>query len=185
MKGCSIVRDAINTDYSCAWEKDILWQGRIYITSVAFCFYAKIFGNEIKQTIYLKDIINIEKANTAGVFSNAIRIYVQGTKPYFFASFLRRDQVYDEMIELWENCKIEKLDKSVISLETNNPSAQILKSRSPMEYSPNEARMKTEANSYLRALVLAILMPIIIFSIFLIPYSENDQVSSSQAYRNN
>jgi hypothetical protein len=93
--------------------------------------------------------------------------------------------VYDEMIELWENCKIEKFENSLETNKKEYSSAQILKSRSPIEYSPNEARMKTEVNSYLRALVIAILMSIIIFSIFLIPYSENDQVSPSQAYRNN
>lgn len=63
-------------DYSCAWEKDILWQGRIYITDTALCFYSKIlFGNEIKETIWMKNIARIEKSSVAGVIPNAITVY--------------------------------------------------------------------------------------------------------------
>jgi hypothetical protein len=53
-------------DYSCAWERDILWQGRMYVTLQALCFYSNIFGNEIKLVIYMSEITSIEKANFAG-----------------------------------------------------------------------------------------------------------------------
>jgi hypothetical protein len=68
--------------YSCALERDILWQGRIYVTNAAICFYSKIFSNELKQIIYLKDVDSMEKAMTAGIFPNAIRITAGESKVY-------------------------------------------------------------------------------------------------------
>jgi hypothetical protein len=96
------VSDDLMEIHSCAWERDILWQGRIYITASTICFYAKIFGNEVKKAIPFRDIIEIEKANMAAVFPNAIRIHTNEMK-YFFASFLRRDLVYDHLKLLWAN----------------------------------------------------------------------------------
>lgn len=63
--------------YNCAWDKDFLTQGRIYLTASSICFYAKIFGNEVKQIILLSQVIELEKANTAGFFCNAIRVYTK------------------------------------------------------------------------------------------------------------
>ncbi|RCI04629.1 hypothetical protein CU098_011593 [Rhizopus stolonifer] len=56
-------------DYGCALQKEILLQGRVYISQNHICFNANIFGW----------ITN-----------------------HFFASFLSRDQAYDQMIDLWK-----------------------------------------------------------------------------------
>jgi hypothetical protein len=102
------VSDELIEIHSCAWERDILWQGRIYITASTVCFYAKIFGNEVKKEILFSDMVDIEKANVAAVIPNAIRIHTKETK-YFFASFMRRDVVYDHLKLLWGNRNTEKL----------------------------------------------------------------------------
>jgi hypothetical protein len=34
--------------YSCAWQKEILVQGRLYITAHHFCFFSSILGFETK-----------------------------------------------------------------------------------------------------------------------------------------
>ena len=39
-----------STGYSCAWQKEILVQGRLYITAHHFCFYSSILGFETKVT---------------------------------------------------------------------------------------------------------------------------------------
>ena len=87
--------------FSCALEKDILWQGRIYVTPTAICFYSKIFRNELKQIILFKDIKLIEKAVAVVIFPNAIRIHTQDAK-YFFASFMKRDFVFDLLNDHWK-----------------------------------------------------------------------------------
>jgi hypothetical protein len=69
--------------YNCALDRDFLTQGRVYFTTSSICFYAKLFGNEAKQIIFLSQIINLEKANTAGFFSNAIRVYTKDNNVLF------------------------------------------------------------------------------------------------------
>ncbi|KAJ3116244.1 hypothetical protein HDU96_010101 [Phlyctochytrium bullatum] len=46
------------------------------------------------------DIVTVEKKNTAGVFPNAIRIATSEVK-YTFSSFLKRDNAFADIIELW------------------------------------------------------------------------------------
>jgi hypothetical protein len=106
--------------HSCAWERDILWQGRMYITTSAICFYAKIFGNEVKKSIDFNEITEIEKAYTVGLFPNAIRVHTKNQR-YFFTSFLKRDVVYDQLKDLWMNSNggSETQDTSAISLDKN------------------------------------------------------------------
>ena len=59
---------------SCNLERDVLWQGKIYPTAYHICFYGKIFAKAAKVTIHFKDITQIEKRSTVGMFPNAIRI---------------------------------------------------------------------------------------------------------------
>ncbi|KAI9256921.1 GRAM domain-containing protein [Sporodiniella umbellata] len=80
-------------DYGCALQKDILLQGRVYVTHQHLCFNSNIFGWITNLVLLLSDIKEIEKKPTAFFIPNAIL--------YFFASFLSRDQAYDQLVELW------------------------------------------------------------------------------------
>ena len=46
-------------DYSCAYHKDILHQGRIYVTTEYCCFYSYIFGWENKVCAKMQKYISI------------------------------------------------------------------------------------------------------------------------------
>ncbi|CAE6537054.1 unnamed protein product [Rhizoctonia solani] len=93
--------DYLVQDYGCAWHREILLQGRLYISENHLCFYANIFGWVTSLTIPFLDIIGIEKRMTAYVIPNAILITSYGGTEYTFASFLTRDTVYDLMQSLW------------------------------------------------------------------------------------
>ncbi|KAJ3368148.1 hypothetical protein HDU91_000814 [Kappamyces sp. JEL0680] len=112
------VPDALLQYFSCAWEKEILWQGRLYITSGHLCFYSKIFGNEIKQIIRLADVVELEKSNVAALIPNAITIRTKDTR-FFFASFLKRDTAFDAIHQLWilETKSSQKVPD--LSIDTN------------------------------------------------------------------
>ncbi|ESO08607.1 hypothetical protein HELRODRAFT_74724, partial [Helobdella robusta] len=79
-------------DYSCALQKDILIQGRMYLSQSWICFYANIFRWET-VIIRCKDITKLTKEKTARVIPNAIQICTKDDK-YFFASFGSRDKVF-------------------------------------------------------------------------------------------
>ena len=88
-------------DYSCAYHKDILHQGRVYVTTSSCCFYSYIFGWENKLTIPWSDVVNITKEKTAIFIPNAIQITTADSK-YFFASFVDRESSFMMLHKLWQ-----------------------------------------------------------------------------------
>ena len=116
-------------DYGCALQRDILIQGRLYISENHVCFHANIFGwvtdvsfvpcpchdvtliatvlahtvmcaREPQLAIPMHEIITLEKKMTAFVIPNAILITTKTSK-YTFASFLSRDNTYEVIHNSW------------------------------------------------------------------------------------
>ncbi|KAG0216243.1 hypothetical protein BGX28_004608 [Mortierella sp. GBA30] len=89
-------------DYGCALQKEILVQGRLYISEHHVCFNANIFGWVTNLVIAFSEITAIEKRLTAFVIPNAISIITTtNTKGHFFASFLSRDAAHDLLMAAW------------------------------------------------------------------------------------
>ncbi|KAH7338826.1 hypothetical protein B0J17DRAFT_570838 [Rhizoctonia solani] len=88
------------TDYGCALQREILIQGRLYISENHMCFNANIFGWITNFIIPFHEVTGLEKKMTAYVIPNAIQISTRTTK-YTFASFLSRDTTYDVMHNSW------------------------------------------------------------------------------------
>jgi len=88
-------------DYSCAYHKDILHQGRLFVTSTAACFYSYIFGWEQKLILDWKDVTTITKEKTAIFIPNAIQITTENQK-FFFASFVDRESSYLMLVKFWQ-----------------------------------------------------------------------------------
>ncbi|XP_072849929.2 protein Aster-C isoform X2 [Pogona vitticeps] len=94
-------------DYACALQKDILLQGRLYLSENWLCFYSNIFRWETTISIALKDITFMTKEKTARLIPNAIQIATEGEK-FFFTSFSARDRSYLHIFRLWQNALLEK-----------------------------------------------------------------------------
>lgn len=120
--------DFLIEDYGCAIQKEILVQGRLYISEHHLCFNANIFGwvthvsssrfppfftavtqdtqtdNDLvhhKQLVIpFSEVVTIEKRMTAYVIPNAIQVATLHSR-YTFASFLARDTTYDLMTNIW------------------------------------------------------------------------------------
>ncbi|KAI7887724.1 GRAM domain-containing protein [Mucor mucedo] len=96
--------DCLIEDFGCALQKEILLQGRIYVSENYLCFNANIFGWVTNLVIAFADIIDIEKKSTAYFIPNAIQVSTDNAK-HFFASFLSRDQAHDLMVDLWRTAR--------------------------------------------------------------------------------
>ncbi|XP_041843851.1 protein Aster-A isoform X2 [Melanotaenia boesemani] len=94
-------------DYSCALQKDILLQGRLYLSENWLCFYSNIFRWETTITILLKDVTSMTKEKTAKLIPNAIQICTDNEK-HFFTSFGARDRSFMMIFRLWQNALLEK-----------------------------------------------------------------------------
>jgi len=106
------------SDYGCALQREILIQGRLYISENHMCFHANIFGwvtnvrvstsipfaftnFSIQLVVPFSAVTNIEKKMTAFVIPNAIMISTHDAK-HTFASFLSRDTTFDVMGNIWK-----------------------------------------------------------------------------------
>ncbi|XP_029432341.1 protein Aster-A isoform X2 [Rhinatrema bivittatum] len=94
-------------DYSCALQRDILLQGRLYLSENWICFYSNIFRWETTISIQLKDIRCIKKEKTAKLIPNAIQVCTDSDK-HFFTSFGARDRSFLLIFRLWQNALLDK-----------------------------------------------------------------------------
>ncbi|KAK5614054.1 hypothetical protein CRENBAI_011772 [Crenichthys baileyi] len=94
-------------DYSCALQKDILLQGRLYLSENWLCFYSNIFRWETTITIQLKDVTSMTKEKTAKLIPNAIQISTENDK-HFFTSFGARERSFMMIFRLWQNALLDK-----------------------------------------------------------------------------
>ncbi|GAC99187.1 hypothetical protein PHSY_006787 [Pseudozyma hubeiensis SY62] len=93
--------DYLIEDYGCAVVREILIQGRLYISENHLCFKANIFGWVTNVVLPFSEIISIEKRMTAFVIPNAIQIATLHAK-HNFTSFLSRDATYDLVVNIWK-----------------------------------------------------------------------------------
>ncbi|XP_037689444.1 GRAM domain-containing protein 2A isoform X2 [Choloepus didactylus] len=80
---------------SCALQRDLLLQGRLYISPNWLCFHASLFGKDIKVVIPVVSVQTIKKHKMARLLPNGLAITTNTSKKYVFVSLLSRDSVYD------------------------------------------------------------------------------------------
>lgn len=93
--------DYLIEDYSAALQKEILLQGRLYVSEGHLCFSSNILGWVTNLVISFDEVVSVEKKSTAVVFPNAIVIQTLHARNVF-ASFLTRDATYDLIIGIWK-----------------------------------------------------------------------------------
>lgn len=94
------------SDYSCALSKDILVQGKMYLSLRYICFNSNILGWVTNLMIPLQEVIQIEKKQTAVLFPNGIIIRTLHQK-YVFATFLLRDATFNLITKIWHDVLLE------------------------------------------------------------------------------
>lgn len=100
--------------YSCALLRDILLQGRLYISRHWLCFYANLFGKDIKVCIPVVSVRLVKKHKTAGLVPNGLAITIDTGQKYVFVSLLSRDSVYDVLRRI---CTHLQVNGKILSLK--------------------------------------------------------------------
>lgn len=87
--------------YVCAYQGDILLQGKLYITDRYLCFHSRIINYVTKHVHRWEQIANVSKERVAFIFPTAIGIQLKGTgKRMSYASFLQRDQAFEKIVSI-------------------------------------------------------------------------------------
>lgn len=111
-------------DFSCALSKEILLQGRIYITEKNICFNSKLLTWVTNLVIPFTDIVAFEKTATVGLFPNGIAITTKNDNKYYFASFISRDTTFIFFETIWHvnnnNLDLSKSSTSISNSTSNS-----------------------------------------------------------------
>jgi hypothetical protein len=87
----------IQDDFFCAIERNLLLQGRMYVTNRFLCFYTNLFGFEKKIKIPYSSITTVSRINTVGI-PNAILVQTAKSE-YAFRSFWDREMAFVKINE--------------------------------------------------------------------------------------
>ncbi|CAF4334562.1 unnamed protein product [Rotaria sp. Silwood2] len=108
--------------YVCAYQGDILLQGKMYITDRYLCFHSRIISYVTKHVYRWEQIENVTKERVAFIFPTAIGIQLKHSgKKVIYASFLQRDQAYDKIISM---CSRFNNDTNSLEDDDDNHSTQ-------------------------------------------------------------
>lgn len=129
-------------DFSCALSREILLQGRIYVTEHSICFNSNLLGWVTNLVIPLEDIIRFEKKSTAGLFPNGISIETKESK-HNFASFLSRDSTFDFMKCVWEKATGKTMEDEPKQLERYTIDENGVVSDNSLSYPTNSPKFES------------------------------------------
>lgn len=77
--------------YSCAYSREILYQGKMFVTGNYICFSSRIFNVSHKICLPFRNITMIEPRRYINIFPNSIEIGMLDGRRYLFASFANRN----------------------------------------------------------------------------------------------
>lgn len=135
-------------EFGCALSKDILVQGRMYLSEHYICFNSNILGWVTNIIIPLQEVIQIEKKSTAVLFPNGMIIRTLYHK-YVFATFLSRDSTFALITNVWHGVLLgDSGESNSITDKKKNDKIDSSESMGNDEDSlPNGSRMKNGGNS--------------------------------------
>ncbi|XP_040271903.1 GRAM domain-containing protein 2B isoform X2 [Bufo bufo] len=109
--------ETLRESFTCALQKEILYQGKLYISDNWICFHSKVFGKDTKIVIPTIAVTVIKKTKTALLVPNAL-VVATVTDRFIFVSLLSRDSSYKLL-----KCVCSHLD-SASTGHSPNPSSE-------------------------------------------------------------
>ncbi|XP_042337690.1 GRAM domain-containing protein 2B-like [Plectropomus leopardus] len=85
--------ESLKQSYTCALQRDILYQGKMFVSDNWICFHSKVFGRDTKISIPVMSVTFIKKTKTALLVPNALVIETTSDQ-HVFVSFLSRNTTY-------------------------------------------------------------------------------------------
>uniref|UniRef100_A0A3P8U075 GRAM domain containing 2B n=1 Tax=Amphiprion percula TaxID=161767 RepID=A0A3P8U075_AMPPE len=111
--------EQLRQSYTCALQKDILYQGRMFVSDHWICFHSKVFGKDTKIAIPVVSVTNIKKTKTAILVPNALEIATANDR-YVFVSFLSRDNTYKFLMSVCLHLEEKSPCSSPVPSSANN-----------------------------------------------------------------
>lgn len=87
-------REALLACFSCAWQREVPYHGRLYISSRHVCFHSSLLLKDIKVVVPVASISALKKTNTALLVPNALSIRTAEGEKFLFVSLHQREATY-------------------------------------------------------------------------------------------
>ncbi|KAM6041543.1 uncharacterized protein VSU04_014737 isoform 3-T3 [Chlamydotis macqueenii] len=129
-------RDALLACFSCAWQREVPYHGRLYISSRHLCFHSSLLLKDIKVVVPIASISALKKTNTVLLVPNALSIRTVTGEKFLFVSLRRREATYQLLKSL---CK--HLQDNSWSPLSSPSAAEIL--RKPLTSSQSDLEQST------------------------------------------
>ncbi|XP_026212720.1 GRAM domain-containing protein 2B-like [Anabas testudineus] len=126
--------ELLKQSYTCALQKDILYQGKMFVSDNWICFHSKVFGKDTKISIPVLSVTLIKKTKTALLVPNALVIETT-TEQHVFVSFLSRNTTYKFLKSICIHLEVDKSCSSHITSSCENSFRVSCPSSLPLDFS--------------------------------------------------
>ncbi|XP_066507440.1 GRAM domain-containing protein 2B-like [Hoplias malabaricus] len=126
--------EILKQSYTCALQKDILYQGRLFVSDNWICFHSKVFGKDTKIVIPVLSVTHIKKTKTAILVPNAL-VITTTNKRHVFVSFLSRDTTYKFLIAVCCHLHRENAGSTPVTSSAENSFRGECPSSLPLDFS--------------------------------------------------
>ncbi|KAJ7414335.1 GRAM domain-containing protein 2-like protein [Willisornis vidua] len=86
--------DALLGCFSCAWQREVPYHGRLYVSSRHVFFHSSLLLKDIKAVVPVASISALKKTNTALLVPNALSIRTAKGEKFLFVSLRQREATY-------------------------------------------------------------------------------------------
>uniref|UniRef100_A0A3P9Q3F8 GRAM domain-containing protein n=1 Tax=Poecilia reticulata TaxID=8081 RepID=A0A3P9Q3F8_POERE len=120
--------------YTCALQRDMLYQGKMFVSQNWICFHSKVFGKDIKISIPVMSVKLIKKTKTALLVPNALII---GTTDidHVFVSFLSRNNTFKFLKSICPHLEVDKISSSPVASSCENSFRASCPTSLPLDFS--------------------------------------------------
>ncbi|KAG7277210.1 hypothetical protein CRUP_018864 [Coryphaenoides rupestris] len=121
--------------YICAWQKEVPYHGRLYITDTHACFYSSVLLKDTKAVIPVSCIQRVKKQNMALLVPNALSIRTREGDKYLFVSLRNREGCYQLLCAVSPQIEAGSTNSSPIfsSAENSDKSKLVNSSQSSLD----------------------------------------------------
>nr|XP_046231261.1 GRAM domain-containing protein 2B-like [Scatophagus argus] len=126
--------ELLKQSYTCALQRDILYQGKMFISDNWICFHSKVFGRDTKISIPVVSVTFIKKTKTALLVPNALVIETTADQ-HVFVSFLSRNTTYKFLKSICIHLEVDKTCNSPITSSCENSFRGKCPSSLPLDFS--------------------------------------------------
>uniref|UniRef100_A0A8C8BH32 GRAM domain-containing protein n=1 Tax=Otus sunia TaxID=257818 RepID=A0A8C8BH32_9STRI len=129
-------QDALLGCFSCAWQREVPYHGRLYISSRHVCFHSSLLLKDIKAVVPIVSISALKKTNTALLVPNALSIRTAEGEKFLFVSLRRREATYQLLKSVCKHLQDNSWSPSASLSNEEILGKPLTSSQSDLEQSP-------------------------------------------------